>query len=1072
MNHGFGNDDFKIKLKILYWNINGFTEMIKTEEVSNWLYKNCDICFLSETHMTMGQKFDVNNFKCVNHPFSDVFSKKPRGGLICMVKFEIVQYITKINCDTPDHIVVDFHGGHKIFSSYIPPSDSLYYDDTCFTGIPNTFHHNDDSRVIIGGGDLNCRIGDITQNVPILGASYRPNIDTEVNVHGKMLRNICRSYNCYVLNNLTINNLNFDGDFTFFRGERRSQNDLILANLAGLRKTSDFSIHRIGWNFSDHLPVSVTVSLNLYDAFIPSAASSDILSDLSTKLRVRQRKIVSENVDWEAYRVIANRELRMLEDKMNVLVSEPNTEHLNTVIDSLSKSLYNAAKTCESKPENIATPSLDATTPAMAHANETLVRYGSGLCSWEECHDARNEAVLEIREKYYAKEINSWRKTLQNSDSKELWSKIDWKGYSGSVDIFDHSPEIEDLVTQFKSKDSDLDEKVIDVDFGAHRVPILDEKLTLEELDAASKRIKEGKSTADGWVPKMMNEVKLVLFPLLLVLFNIILQESIFPQQWLFCVVVALFKNKGSRWLAKYFRPVSLVIMLSKLFDFLLLGRFKIWFTPNDLQTAYQDGKSASDHIFLMRCLIQQFIRDKRKLFITAIDFDGAFDRVNRRTLLKKLLICGASALFVRCLANMYSLSGNIIYSNGSSILYMLHSGIKQGLPLSPYLFLFYIDDIFEYLDNTIQSKFDVFENLHILIHADDANVMACSKDRMIQKLKSVLQYCKINSVVLQASKCFFTVLNSTMADKQPLLITSNDSVEFRDHLEILGSHISDSLKKDLELHYKKRFKNVIKFFNYVKSNRLAPVSVKLKVLKACMSALLHNCEAFGPKIPEGLDLMYFKMMRAALGVRSNVSKLTLMVESGCLPLDCLIRSRQLKFYRRFKDSVKGKSIRDKIFQELLNNKSDFLKHYTDLDKSYISSDDLKAEQIKLVHTKIRNLAADKDKHYKYWVYLQLNPELKPSPFLGRIDKVGKAMTKFRLGSHKLKIETGRWSRVPRDERLCGTCNVLGDERHCIYDCVEIPRGDLDLPMDLPSIWSYAKVNVLFKRIIHAEYLE
>ena len=342
----------------------------------------------------------------------------------------------------------------------------------------------------------------------------------------------------------------------------------------------------------------------------------------------------------------------------------------------------------------------------------------------------------------------------------------------------------------------------------------------------------------------------------------------------------------------------------------------------------------------------------------------------------------------------------------------------------------------------------------------------------MIQKLKSVLQYCKINSIVLQASKCFFTVLNSTMADKQPLLITSNDSVEFRDHLEILGSHISDSLKKDLELHYKKRFKNVIKFFNYVKSNRLAPVSVKLKVLKASMSALLHNCEAFGPKIPEGLDLMYFKMMRAALGVRSNVSKLTLMVESGCLPLDCLIRSRQLKFYRRFNDSVKGNSIRDRIFQELLNNKSDFLKHYTDLDESYISSDDLKAEQTKLVHTKIRNLAADKDKHYKYWVYLQLNPELKPSPFLGRIDKVGKAMTKFRLGSHKLKIETGRWSRVPRDERLCGTCNVLGDERHCIYDCVEIPRGDLDLPTDISSIWSYARVNVLFKRIIDAEYLE
>ena len=447
MNHGFGNDDFKVDLRVLYWNINGFTEMIKSEEDSSWLYKNIDVCFLSETHMTVGQKFNVNNFKCVNHPFSDVFSKKPRGGITCMIKLDIVQYITEINRDTPDHIVVDFHGGHKIFSSYIPPSDSLYYNDTCFTGIPNAFLHNDDSRVILGGGDFNCRVGDINQKIPILGASYRPNVDAEVNVHGKMLRNICRSYNCYVLNNLSINNLQFDGDFTFFRGQRMSQNDLCLTNLAGLQKIRDFSIHKIGWNFSDHLPISVTVTLNLYDAFVPSAASLDILSDLSTKLMVRPQKVISENVDWEAYRTIANRELQMLEDKIDSLVSQPNTKNLNMVVESLSKSLYNAAKTCESKPKHIATPVPDDTTPAMAHANETLVRYGSGLCSWEECRDANNDAVSEIRKRHYAKEIDSWSKTLQSTDSKELWNKIDWKGNSGNGDIFNHSPEIEDLVS-------------------------------------------------------------------------------------------------------------------------------------------------------------------------------------------------------------------------------------------------------------------------------------------------------------------------------------------------------------------------------------------------------------------------------------------------------------------------------------------------------------------------------------------------------------------------------------------------------------------------------------------------
>ena len=45
---------------------------------------------------------------------------------------------------------------------------------------------------------------------------------------------------------------------------------------------------------------------------------------------------------------------------------------------------------------------------------------------------------------------------------------------------------------------------------------------------------------------------------------------------------------------------------------------------------------------------------------------------------------------------------------------------------------------------------------------------------------------------------------------------------------------------------------------------------------------------------------------------------------------------------------------------------------------------------------------------------------------------------------------------------LYGKCNVLGDESHCIYDCVDIPRRDLDLPMVLSSLWNYKKVNTLF----------
>ena len=46
------------------------------------------------------------------------------------------------------------------------------------------------------------------------------------------------------------------------------------------------------------------------------------------------------------------------------------------------------------------------------------------------------------------------------------------------------------------------------------------------------------------------------------------------------------------------------------------------------------------------------------------------------------------------------------------------------------------------------------------------------------------------------------------------------------------------------------------------------------------------------------------------------------------------------------------------------------------------------------------------------------------------------AFTRIRLGSHRLKIETGRWSRIPETERLC-TCGSVQTEKHVLLDCPE-----------------------------------
>ena len=49
-------------------------------------------------------------------------------------------------------------------------------------------------------------------------------------------------------------------------------------------------------------------------------------------------------------------------------------------------------------------------------------------------------------------------------------------------------------------------------------------------------------------------------------------------------------------------------------------------------------------------------------------------------------------------------------------------------------------------------------------------------------------------------------------------------------------------------------------------------------------------------------------------------------------------------------------------------------------------------------------------------------------------------LCKFRLGNHKLPIEVGRYTGVPRAERLCVFCNEnsVGDEYHLLLECTAV----------------------------------
>ena len=53
------------------------------------------------------------------------------------------------------------------------------------------------------------------------------------------------------------------------------------------------------------------------------------------------------------------------------------------------------------------------------------------------------------------------------------------------------------------------------------------------------------------------------------------------------------------------------------------------------------------------------------------------------------------------------------------------------------------------------------------------------------------------------------------------------------------------------------------------------------------------------------------------------------------------------------------------------------------------------------------------------------------------VKKFRVAMSRLRVSSHRLEIETGRWGRNRKEltDRKCNLCNILEDEYHFVFEC-------------------------------------
>ena len=158
-------------------------------------------------------------------------------------------------------------------------------------------------------------------------------------------------------------------------------------------------------------------------------------------------------------------------------------------------------------------------------------------------------------------------------------------------------------------------------------------------------------------------------------LFNVCLKESSFPVFWKVSSVVPVFKNVEERSTAKKYCPVSLLSVVSKVFEKLVnsrivdhLEKFGLF---SDFQYGFRSSRSTADLLTVVSDRIARAFNRSGATRAVALDISKAFDRVWHAGLLHRIKSCGISgrylALFLLFILATSSGSGWEIFTRISS---------------------------------------------------------------------------------------------------------------------------------------------------------------------------------------------------------------------------------------------------------------------------------------------------------------------------------------------------------------------------------------------------------------------
>ena len=235
----------------------------------------------------------------------------------------------------------------------------------------------------------------------------------------------------------------------------------------------------------------------------------------------------------------------------------------------------------------------------------------------------------------------------------------------------------------------------------------LNAEFTVEEVEYRIKRLHNSRACGADFVRnEMLKSCPRGLIKIFTRLFNVILGNSLIPEEWCLGIIMPLHKS-GDRSNPDNYRGITLLSCLGKLFSALLNNRLQKFLDKNEglteSQAGFRAGYSTLDHIFTLHAIVNMYFSRKKRLYCAFVDFKKAFDMVDRAKLWNKLVDGGMSGRILDTIKATYGKAKSCVRLQGKfSQPFSSSLGVMQGDIVSPLLFSIFIND----LDSFLSSKY------------------------------------------------------------------------------------------------------------------------------------------------------------------------------------------------------------------------------------------------------------------------------------------------------------------------------------------------------------------------------